>query len=94
MPNKDSLRRQKDEPPTGSDMRKTILKIAKSVLDLPTAPFREHAVRDFIVAFCRARGIAVRRDDMGNLLVTYGSRFRGDARVIHQRVGVNRQDDP
>ncbi|MDI6774475.1 MAG: M20/M25/M40 family metallo-hydrolase [Verrucomicrobiota bacterium] len=59
-------------------MRKTILKIAEAVLNLPTAPFREHAVRDFIRDFCRARGIAVRQDEMGNLLVTYGGGFRGN----------------
>lgn len=39
------------------------------VLTLPTAPFAEHFVIDFVERFCAERGIAARRDQAGNILV-------------------------
>ena len=44
-------------------LREHIVKIAREILPLPTAPFREGCVREYIRAFCKARGIAVREDD-------------------------------
>ena len=53
-------------------MKARIEKIARQLLGLPTAPFREHRVRDCIRDFCRTRGIATRTDDMGNVIATVG----------------------
>ena len=52
-----------------------LLEIVRAVLACPTAPFREHHVRAHIERFCAARGIAVKTDAMGNLIVTYGRRY-------------------
>ena len=57
-------------------MKSRILAIAREVLSLPTAPFREHAVREYVRGFCRERGIATRTDDMGNVLATFGAKHR------------------
>ena len=57
-------------------MRKTVLTIAEELLSLPTAPFREHAVRDYVKSFCKARRITTRTDDMGNVIATYGGKYR------------------
>jgi len=57
-------------------MRTRLLKTAKELLQNPTAPFREAAVRDYIKQFCAARGIAVSQDRMGNLIATYGKQYR------------------
>jgi len=58
-------------------MRNVVLKIAGELLSLPTAPFREHRVREYIKAFCGARDIAVREDDMGNVIAVYRAKSRG-----------------
>jgi len=57
-------------------LRAHIVNVARELLPLPTAPFREHRVREYIRVFCRTRGIAVREDDMGNLIVTHGAKYR------------------
>ena len=54
----------------------TIHSIVKDFLKHPTAPFREHHIRNFIVNFCNARDITIKQDDVGNMVVTYGSRYK------------------
>ena len=58
-------------------MRERLLAITEALLRHPTAPFREHRVRGHIKAFCSERGLAVREDDMGNVLATYGEGLDG-----------------
>lgn len=53
-------------------MKKRILTIARELLALPTAPFREDAIRDYVRRFAVRRGFRVTEDDMGNLLVRAG----------------------
>jgi len=50
-------------------------KLFTDLLSLPTAPFHEHAVAAFIKKFAERRGIPVRADKYGNLVVRYR---RGD----------------
>lgn len=50
----------------------SILLIAKSFLNIPTAPFREHLIRDFIIQFCTERKINYVQDDYGNIIVALG----------------------
>ena len=57
-------------------MQKTILHIAEELLALPAVPFREEPVRRYIRRFCTSRGVAVREDDMGNLIAVYGRNYR------------------
>ena len=76
-------------------MRKNLLKIAKELLSLPTAPFREEKVRQYIKAFCAERRIAVREDDFGNLVATCGAKYAGpvlafDAHMDHPGFIVER----
>ena len=52
-------------------MNKTLLKIYRDVLSLPTAPYHERVVADFIRAFAKRRGIPVKADRYGNLVVRY-----------------------
>jgi endoglucanase len=47
------------------------LSILKELLALPTAPFAERFVIGAILRFCGARGLRVRRDSAGNILVHY-----------------------
>jgi len=73
---------------TWTTLRKRVLRIARELLSLPTAPFREHRVREYVKAFCAARGIATWEDDMGNVVAVYGARRRGpvlafDAHMDH-----------
>jgi putative aminopeptidase FrvX len=56
-------------------MRDRVLATARELLPLPTAPFRENAVREHISAFCEERAIRVSRDRMGNLVATYGGGY-------------------
>ena len=64
--------------------RAELLKLAESVLRLPTAPYHEHAVRAFVIEHCRALGLRVERDRAGNVIVKYvGAPFR--ARVGRSR---------
>lgn len=51
-----------------------LLRIAREMLSLPTAPFRESAVRDYILNFCRQRGIKTKVDAMGNILAAWDGR--------------------
>jgi len=53
-----------------------IVQITKDILQHPTAPFREEAVRNHIREFCHKRGIATRRDRMGNVIAEYGDARR------------------
>jgi len=57
------------------NMQENILAIARELLRIPTAPFREGPVRRHITDFCEVRGIAVQADDIGNLIATYGPRY-------------------
>ncbi len=43
--------------------------LLRGLLSLPTAPFAEHRVIDYIEAFCRRRGVRLSRDAAGNMLV-------------------------
>ena len=56
-------------------LQKKILEIAEAVLNCPTAPYREQILRKYIKAFCKERAIAVRQDEMGNLITTYGTQY-------------------
>ncbi len=56
-------------------LRQRLISLSKQLLAHPTAPYREQAVGGFILDFCRARNIPVRRDDVGNLIATYGSAY-------------------
>ncbi len=49
-----------------------LLKLLEEVARLPTAPFHEGAVMSYATDFCEARGIAVRRDRCGNLVLRAG----------------------
>lgn len=51
-------------------LRDRVLTIAEGLLSQPTAPFREHRVREHIKAFCKERGLQVRQDAMGNVIAT------------------------
>ena len=57
-------------------LREKIVDLSKRFLAIPTAPFREHQIRDFIVDFCNARNIAIKTDDAGNLIAVYGARYK------------------
>ncbi len=49
------------------------------MLSIPTAPFAEHMVIDYVVRYCQARpGVSVSRDAVGNVLVHFK---RGKRRV-------------
>jgi endoglucanase len=51
--------------------RAELLDLAERVLRLPTAPYHEHAVRDFVIRYCRELGLRVETDRVGNLIVKY-----------------------
>jgi putative aminopeptidase FrvX len=53
-------------------MQSNLLKIAASLLKCPTAPYRESAVQEYILDFCRQRGITTTVDSMGNILAQHG----------------------
>jgi endoglucanase len=57
-------------------MRQRICEIAKDLMKHPTAPYREHWVRQHIIDFCKQRKIAVKQDDVGNLVATYGAAYK------------------
>ncbi|MCE5185312.1 MAG: M20/M25/M40 family metallo-hydrolase [Planctomycetaceae bacterium] len=59
-----------------TQLTQRILYLAQQVLSEPTAPYREHAVRQFIMDFCAKRGIDVQQDEVGNLLAVYGRRYK------------------
>ena len=51
--------------------RAELLELAERVLRLPTAPYHEHAVGEFVVAYCRRLGLRVETDRVGNVIVKY-----------------------
>lgn len=57
-------------------LREKIFHLSKQFLAIPTSPFREHRIREFIVEFCRQRSLKYNQDDAGNLIVTYGSDYK------------------
>jgi putative aminopeptidase FrvX len=52
-------------------MHDNYLDILRSVLSLPTAPFREEAVVEHVRRFADARGLTFRRDKGGNVVLRY-----------------------
>lgn len=57
-------------------MRERMIELARIFLLCPTAPFREQAIRDFIIDFCRQRKIRVQQDEVGNVIATYGQQYK------------------
>ncbi len=57
-------------------MKDKVISLAKDILSHPTAPYREHRIRQYIIDFCKMRKIKVKQDDVGNLVVTYGSHYK------------------
>ena len=66
-------------------MDKTTKKIVSDVLSLPTAPYHEDAVAACIRAFAAQRGMSVKADRYGNLIVRYrrGARPKPVALTAH-----------
>lgn len=58
------------------ELRSRLITLAREFLAHPTAPFREQAIRRFILEFCRQRNIPVKQDDAGNLIATYGKQYK------------------
>lgn len=52
-------------------MNKSTLKLFSDLLSLPTAPYRENAVAEFVQAYAKARDLPVKSDKYGNLIVRY-----------------------
>lgn len=48
---------------------KSLLETIKGLLSCPTAPFREHHVREFIADYCKKRNVPFKIDDFGNLII-------------------------
>ena len=59
-----------------TETKNKLIDLSKGLLHNPTAPYREHHVRAFIMEFCRQRNIAVRIDAVGNLIATYGAPYK------------------
>lgn len=57
-----------------SGPKSSILSIAENFLQLPTAPFREYNIRNFICDFCNGRNIPFKQDDYGNIIISYGKK--------------------
>jgi endoglucanase len=53
-----------------------LLTAARETLNCPTAPYREQAVRQFIIDFCFCRDISVWQDEVGNLMAIYGEPYQ------------------
>jgi endoglucanase len=52
--------------------RRELLELAERVLRLPTAPYHEQYVKDFVTKFCdELRGVRVEEDRVGNVIVKY-----------------------
>ncbi|HUJ11737.1 MAG TPA: M28 family peptidase [Verrucomicrobiae bacterium] len=51
--------------------RRELLKLAEYMLRLPTAPYHEHAVREFVIQYCRQLGLHVGEDRAGNVVVKH-----------------------
>ena len=56
--------------------RAELLNLTERVLRLPTAPYHEHAVREFVINYCRGLGLPVETDRVGNLIVRYRRKAR------------------
>ena len=52
-------------------MNKQTQKLFTDLLSLPTAPYKEGAVSAFIQAFAKKRGLTLKADKYGNLVVRY-----------------------
>jgi len=48
-----------------------LLRLARQLVSLPTAPYHEQAVRAFVEQHCRSLGLRTERDAAGNVLVRY-----------------------
>ncbi|MCG3150060.1 MAG: hypothetical protein PCFJNLEI_03527 [Verrucomicrobiae bacterium] len=59
-----------------------LLDLAHRSLTLPTAPYHEHAVRDFVEAFARQLGLPPERDAAGNVIVKYRRGMTGTPLVF------------
>lgn len=65
-------------------------RLLMELLSLPTAPFAEHDVLDFIERFCRERRVTeISRDKVGNLLV----HLRGRGRSVRRPVCITAHTD-
>lgn len=53
--------------------RGELLKLAEQVLTIPTAPYHEHAIREFVIDFGTRHGFDVSSDAVGNVIVRYQS---------------------
>ena len=53
------------------------LKLLHEICSLPTAPFAEGRVVEYVEQFAKARRLKLSRDDVGNLLIELPSRSRG-----------------
>jgi endoglucanase len=53
------------------------LKLLHEICSLPTAPFAEGRVVEYVERFARARRLKLSRDDVGNLLIELPNRSRG-----------------
>ncbi len=59
------------------------IRILRELMTLPTAPFAEHAVIDYVERFCRKRrGVTLTRDRAGNVLVRVRKRSRSVKRPV------------
>ncbi len=52
-------------------LKKHHQKILVEMLSLPTAPFAEDQVRQYVFDFCQRRGVSIREDQAGNILAHY-----------------------
>ena len=64
--------------------------ITEKTMRMPTAPFREQLVREHIVGFCRARGMHVHKDGIGNVI----ARFPNPAGPMHVLALAAHMDHP
>src|SRR5664280_2082672 len=71
--------------------RRKLLKLAERLLRLPTAPYHEHAVREFVIKYCHKLGLRVEQDRAGNVIVKYG---KGRAESSTPLVFVAHMDHP
>ena len=58
--------------------RTELLALARRVLTLPTAPYHEQAVREFVIGYCRDLGLPLESDRSGNVIAKWtGSKSPG-----------------
>ncbi len=58
--------------------RKELLRLARRLLAIPTAPYHEHGIQQCVRAYCRQLGLPVTVDRGGNLLVKWAKPPRRD----------------